>query len=199
MSSFRWFRATARGVLGLIQLVPAVALVLAVWFDRGPKGDARLSPHLFPVVLWIFDDFAWTCARNSVVFALVVSLTSLVIGVGLSWLIARRRFWGRPILRGAVAALMAAPPAFLALGILGLLGPPSPWPWPFVTQDPKGPGASLESWSGLPLWIVWVWTTLPGAAALVALPRRLRSSGSSVRGKTPRGWPARVRFGSGGA
>ena len=28
---------------------------------------------------------------------------------------------------------------------------------------------SLESWRGLPLWIVWIWTTLPGAVALVTL------------------------------
>jgi len=169
MSSFRWIRVTARGMLGLIQIAPVVALVLAVSFDRGPTGDARLSPHLFPVVLWIFDDFAWTCARNSVLFALLVSLSALVVGVGLSWLIARRRFWGRPILRGAVAALVAAPPAFLALGILGLVGQPHPWPWPLVIQDTTGPGASLESWAGLPLWIVWLWTTLPGAAVLVML------------------------------
>jgi len=168
MSSFRWIRATARGVLGLIQVVPGVALVLAVLFDRGPTGDTRFSPHLFPVVLWIFDDFAWTCARNSVVFAFIVSLTSLVTGVGLSWVLARRRFWGRFILRSTVTALLAAPPAFLALGILGLLGAPHPWPWPFGSQDPNRPGASLESLPGLPLWIVWVWTTLPGAAALVA-------------------------------
>ena len=85
MLSFRWVRATAKGMLGLIQIVPAAALILAVSFDRGPAGDARLSPHLFPVVLWIFDDFAWTCARNSVLFALIVSLASLVVGVSLSW------------------------------------------------------------------------------------------------------------------
>ena len=40
MSSFRWFRVTARGMLGLIQVAPIVALVLAVSFDRGPSGDA---------------------------------------------------------------------------------------------------------------------------------------------------------------
>ena len=69
MVSFRWFRAMARVVLGLILLAPVVALPLAVSFDRGPAGEARLSPHLFPLVLWLFDDFAWTCARNSVIFA----------------------------------------------------------------------------------------------------------------------------------
>ena len=28
---------------------------------------------------------------------------------------------------------------------------------------------SLESWSGLPLWLVWVWSAVPAGAALVAL------------------------------
>ena len=66
-------------------------------------------------------------------------------------------------------ALIGAPPAFLALGILGLVGQPHAWPWPFVTEAMTGPGASLESWQGLPLWIAWVWTTVPGAAVVVAL------------------------------
>jgi iron(III) transport system permease protein len=169
--SVRLMRMTARSVLGLLQLVPAVALILAVCFDRGPAGEPRFSPHAFPVVLWIFDDFAWTCARNSVLFALVISLASLLIGVGLGWLLVRRRFWGRPVLHAAVLTVLAAPPAFVALGMLGLIGPPHPWPWPVAarsTEGPGGPGASLESWAGLPLWIMWVWTTLPAAAAFVA-------------------------------
>jgi ABC-type Fe3+ transport system permease subunit len=169
MPSFRWFRMTARGLVSLIQGLPVVALLVAVACDRGPAGGPRLSLHVFPVVLWIFDDFAWTCARNSVFFGLLVSLLALVVGVGLSWVIARRRFWGRPILRAAVTALPAVPPAFAALGILGLLGEPQAWPWPLKSAIAGEAGASLESWRGVPLWIVWLWTTLPGAAVLVAL------------------------------
>jgi ABC-type Fe3+ transport system permease subunit len=165
----RWVRVTARGALGLVQLVPALALVLATLFDRGPSGNPRFSPHLFPVVLWIFDDFAWTCARNSLVFALLVSLASLLVGVCLTWLLARRRLWGKAAMRGLVVGLIAAPPAFMALGILGLLGTPGPWPWPFAKPDPGGRGASLESWAGIPLWSAWVWAALPQGAAMVVL------------------------------
>ena len=54
--------------------------VAAILVDEGPLGEARASSHFFPLVLWLFDDFAWTCARNSVIFALVVSVSSLVLG-----------------------------------------------------------------------------------------------------------------------
>ena len=35
--------------------------------DRGPDGEPRFS--LFPIALLAFDPFAWTCARNSLIFA----------------------------------------------------------------------------------------------------------------------------------
>ena len=47
-------------------------------------------------------------------------------------------------------------PAFLALGLVGLLGSPRPWPWPWAVSEASAPGASLESWLGLPLWIEWI-------------------------------------------
>jgi ABC-type Fe3+ transport system permease subunit len=166
---FGWLRVTARGVCGLLRFLPALALVVAVVVDRGPGGEVRFSPHLLPAVLWIFDDFAWTCARNSLIFAVVVALASLIAGVGVSWALARRRTWGGSVLRGMVGALIAAHPALLALGITGWAGEPHPWPWPFAAMPADGPGVSLESWAGLTLWAVWVWTTLPAAAALVAL------------------------------
>jgi ABC-type Fe3+ transport system permease subunit len=169
MRVFRWLRSLARCVLGAALLAPAVALPVAIFVDRGPAGETRFSPHLFPIALWIFDDFAWTCARNSVIFAVVVSLASLVGGVLMGWVIARRRFWGRWILRPLIVALMAVAPAFVALGLLGVLGGPRPWPWPFAVVNAGITGVSLESWSGLPLWIVWIWTTLPMGVAVVTL------------------------------
>ena len=169
MWPFRWLPTITRCVLCVLQAAPAAALLVAVLVDEGPTGEARVSAHLFSVVLWLFDDFAWTCARNSVVFALLVSVASLVLGVGLRCALARLASWGRLVLGGAVMALVASSPAFLALGITGLLGVPQRWPWPFAAVDPAGPGVSLESWSGLPLWLIWVWSTLPAGAALVAL------------------------------
>ena len=71
MLRFRWLPVATRCLLGLIQAAPLAGLLVAVMVDRGPEGESRLSSHLLPLVLWIFDDFAWTCARNSLAFALV--------------------------------------------------------------------------------------------------------------------------------
>ena len=154
---------------GAILLAPAIALAAAIFVDRGPAGEPRLSTHLFPVALWIFDDFSWTCVRNSVIFAALVSVASLVGGVFLGWFIARRLFWGRWILRPLIVALVTVAPAFLALGLLGVFGDPRPWPWPFAVVSEGIAGVSLESWNGLPLWIMWIWTTLPWGVAVVTL------------------------------
>jgi ABC-type Fe3+ transport system permease subunit len=165
----QWFRDMARWLLGALQLAPAAALVVAILVDEGPSGEARASSHFFPLVLWLFDDFAWTCARNSVIFALVVSVSSLVLGVGLRCALARVWLPGRSACGAAVVAVAAISPAFLALGLKGLFGEPERWPWPFATIDGGSPGASLEAWSGVPLWLMWIWATVPAGAALVAL------------------------------
>ena len=152
---------------GALLLAPSLALPLSIFVDRGPTDEARISPHLFPIALWIFDDFAWTCARNSVIFAVVVSLSSLVGGAFLGWVIGRRRCWGRWLLHPLIVAMAAVPPAFVALGLLGVLGGPRPWPWPFSIVNGGIAGVSLESWESLPLWIVWIWATLPCGVAIV--------------------------------
>ena len=88
-------------------------MLFAILVDEGPTGEPRLSSHFFPVVLWVFDDFAWTCARNSLIFAIVVSVSSLVVGVGLQAALCRLPHWGRSILGAAVLTVVAASPAFL--------------------------------------------------------------------------------------
>jgi ABC-type Fe3+ transport system permease subunit len=163
MLVIRWLRFLARVFLGLALLLPVVALPLAVLVDRGPAGETRVSPHLFPLVLWLFDDFARTCARNSIIFATIVSLLSVGVGGVLGWVIARQRFWGRALLRGVVISALAVQPAFLALGLDGLGGSLRSLSDVNVQHE----GMSLESWRGLPLWIEWIWSTLPWCVALV--------------------------------
>jgi ABC-type Fe3+ transport system permease subunit len=166
---FRWIRTLARSLLRFVQFAPAIALLIAILVDLGPSGEARASPHFFALVLWLFDDFAWTCVQNSVVFAFLISVLSLLVGLGLRCTLARLGAWGQRGFGAAVLLVLAASPAFLALGLRGLLGEPQRWPWPFSRADTGGAGASLESWSGLPLWLVWIWSTLPAGAAIVAL------------------------------
>jgi iron(III) transport system permease protein len=60
-------------------------------------------------------------------------------------------------------------PAFVALGLLGVFGGPRPWPWRFSIVYAGITGVSLESWNGLPLWIAWIWSTLPWGVAVVTI------------------------------
>ena len=161
MIGYRWLRAAARWAVGLLTALPAVALVLAVLVDRGPDGELR-DPW-FPLALFASDPFAWTCARNSLIFAAAVTIFSLIGGVGLGGILARRTFWSRGAGRAAVASLLAAPPAGLAIGFLGIGGTPQSWPWLHSLRDATTGGLSLESWSGLPLWGLWIWASLPCA------------------------------------
>ena len=129
----RWLRNMARWLLWSLQLAPLFALVAAIRSMKGPREKRGASSHFFPVVLWLFDDFAWTCARNSIIFAGVVSTSSLVLGVGLRCALARLcGRGGRSVLGAASLAVAAVSPAFLALGLTGLFGEPKRWPWPLA-------------------------------------------------------------------
>ena len=146
MLVLRWLRSLARFVLGVVLIAPVVALPLAVLLDRGPAGETRLSPHVFPLVLWLFDDFAWTCAAQQLDFRdprlaalarpgrraglgcrsppVLGARDSLRAGDRLCWW-CRRRFlhWD--------------------LGAFGVQ--PRPWPWPFfpvLIAEPRGSASS---------------------------------------------------------
>jgi iron(III) transport system permease protein len=165
MLGFRWLRAGARGILGILAILPALALLLAAAWDRTGAGAIRLS--MLAAALTVLDPFVWTCVGNSVVFAVVVTAASLGVGVGLGWAVGRRGFWGLSVLSAGVAAWTTAAPVCLALGLVGLWGTPQPWPWPIAGGDSRAGGAGLESWRGAPLWVLWIWSTLPGAVAMV--------------------------------
>jgi iron(III) transport system permease protein len=169
MLRFRWLPIAARCLLGLVQAALLLGLLAAVVVDRGPEGEPRLTSHLLPLALWVFDDFAWTCARNSLVFAAAMSLGALALGVALRSQLGSLRSWRRSGMASAAVAVLAASPAFMALGLTGLLGSPHGWPWPFFTPHPASGGTSLESWRGLPFLLVWLWATLPSAVAWVWL------------------------------
>ena len=169
MWHFRWLRILARGLLRSVQLAPAVLLLAAILVDEGPTGEARASSHFFPLVLWLFDDFAWTCARNSVSFALAVSIISLVLGVGLRR--ALERVWprARPALAASALAVVAISPAFLRLGSKVASATEESGLLPLESMGAGSPGASLESWSGILLWLTWINSAVTPGAAFVAL------------------------------
>jgi ABC-type Fe3+ transport system permease subunit len=165
----RWLRTVARALLVGVAVALVLSLPIAIIVDRGPDGGPRTSPHFFPLALWVFDDFAWTCASNSVIFATAVSLVSFAGGVSLGWVLARARHWAQIALQAPIWTLLVVSPAMLALGLEGLVGTPRAWPWPLNQATDLGlPGTSLESWQSFPLWIAWIWSTAPWGVALVA-------------------------------
>jgi ABC-type Fe3+ transport system permease subunit len=165
MIGYGWLRAAARGAVGLLTVLPAIALVIAVLIDRGPDGELRVS--LFPLALLTFDPFAWTCARNSLIFATALTALSLIGGIGIGWAISGPAYRGRAVLRAATSSMLAAPPSCLALGLIRIWRMPGPWPnSPTVAASGR---LSLEVWSGWPDWMLWIWASGPSAVALVAI------------------------------
>jgi iron(III) transport system permease protein len=186
MAGLRGFLALLRVLLRLVLIAPLAALFLSVLVDRGADGELRLSR--FPLALLAVDPLVRTCARNSIIFAAVLSASSLVLGITLGWVLGRRSFWGRPLFRGMVLGSLVASPAVLALGLLGILGPAHSWPWPFLNFRASDRGVSLESWSGLGLWLIWLWSCLPAATAVVAA-----AAASAVERLEP-GWEDAARL-----
>ncbi len=95
-------------------VVPAVALVVrAPWSKLG----AIYREYQF-----------WDALRLSIETSLEATLISVVLGVPLAWILARRTFPGRSLLRAAVTLPLVLPPVvggialFFALGQHGLVG-----------------------------------------------------------------------------
>jgi iron(III) transport system permease protein len=144
--------------LGVVVLAQAVALAPAALLDRGPGGDVRAT--LFPAALAAFDPFLWDCARNSLVAAVAVTFGSLVLGVGLAWVVVRWRFWGRAPLTALVLAAVVVPPAFSALGLRMVFGPSGPW---------HGAGSAVAALVRCDArWLGFVWAGLSVGVPLVA-------------------------------
>ena len=95
-------------------VVPAIALVVrAPWSRLGP----------------IYTQYRfWDALRISIVTSLEVTAISIVLGTPLAWVLARRSFVGKSLLRAAVTLPLVLPPVvggialFFALGRNGIVG-----------------------------------------------------------------------------
>ena len=61
----------------------------------------------------------WTCVGNSVVFAAVIAVGSLVLGTMVGWGLGQARPGVIWVWRGVVGSLLAVGPVFVACGIRG--------------------------------------------------------------------------------
>ena len=167
-----WLRGLGRvlgGFLLVALLIPSVAAWPSSVIDRGPDGEPRIS--VFPIALTVFDPFVWTCTRNSVAVAVLVSAGSLVLGVGLALVAGRWRFRGRAPLWALAMVPIGAGPLLIAPGIVLALGGSKGWEW-LAARSILGYSSDL-----VVRWLALVWIGLSSGVPLVAL-----TTASALRG-----------------
>ncbi len=113
-------------------------------------------------------DIAWTALLLSLKVAGLATLINLVLGIGLGFWMARRRFWGREILDTILTLPMVMPPTVLGYYLLVLLGKKS---WL---------GAWLYQHFGINLIFTWQAATV--AAAIVSLPLVIKPARAAFEG-----------------
>lgn len=108
----------------------------------------------------------WTAVLLSLHVAGVATLASLPFGIAVAWVLARKQFWGRAVLDGAVLLPLVLPPVVTGYALLLLFGR-------------RGPvGAFLESTFGIVLSFRWTGAAL--AAAIMAFPLLVRAIRISI-------------------
>jgi molybdate transport system permease protein len=112
-------------------------------------------------------EFDWFPLILSLRVALISTALVVIVGVGLGWLLARRRFAGREVLDALVTLPLVLPPTVLGYYLLVLLGRNSPL------------GRVLESagWQ-----FVFTWRGAVVAASVGALPLMVKTARASIAG-----------------
>lgn len=113
-------------------------------------------------------EIAWTALFLSLKVAGFATLINLFLGIGLGYLLARRRFFGRELIDSILTLPMVMPPTVLGYYLLVLLGKKS---WI---------GAWLYTQFGINLIFTWQAATI--AAAIVALPLVLKPARAAFEG-----------------
>lgn len=98
----------------------------------------------------------------------VATCFSIVIGLGLSWLMARRGFWGKGVLDALIMQPLVIPPTVLGYYLLVLLGRSSPI------------GRFLEDTVGVKL--VFTWKGAVVAAFVASLPLFVKPARAAIEG-----------------
>ncbi len=108
----------------------------------------------------------WAAVRLSLLVASTAMLASLPLGLGVAWLLARGRFWGKSILDAAVHLPLILPP--VVTGYLLLI-------W-FGRRGPVG--QFLDDWFGIVLSFRWTGAVL--ASAVMGFPLMVRAIRLSI-------------------
>ena len=101
----------------------------------------------------------------------IATVISFLIGTGLAWLLARRRFWGKEILAALVTIPLVLPPTVLGYYLLTTVGRQSPV-GRFLADD-------------LGMTLVFTWQAAVIASCIVSLPLMVRTAQASMEAIDP--------------
>jgi molybdate transport system permease protein len=110
---------------------------------------------------WQLTPEEWSAIALSLQVAVTATLVSLPFGIGLSFLLARRQFWGKSLIETFLSLPLVLPPVvtgYLLLVVLGRRG------WI---------GSILDQWFGV--HVVFTWKAAALASAVMAFPLMVRS------------------------
>jgi len=113
----------------------------------------------------------WTLVAFSARMALTATLTLLVPGLALAWLLARRRFPGKALLETLVALPLVLPPVATGLLLLELFGR-------------HGPLGALTTRLGVD--VVFTWRAVVVAMATMSLPLLVQTARNAFEAVEPR-------------
>ncbi len=116
-------------------------------------------------------DGAWIALTLTLKVAGWATALNLVLGVGVGYLLARKRFWGRDLLDAAFTLPMVMPPTVLGYYLLVLIG----------SQGPLG--SWLKQQFGINLIFTWQGAVI--AATIVAFPLVFKSARAAFESVDP--------------
>ena len=110
---------------------------------------------------WQLNPDEWSALWLSLQVALAATALSLPIGIGVGYLLARRRFWGKSLAETFLSLPLVLPPVVTGYLLLMLLGRRG---WI---------GSLLDKWFGFQL--VFTWKAAAVASAVMAFPLMIRA------------------------
>jgi len=116
-------------------------------------------------------DGAWIALALTLKVAGWATALNLVLGVGVGYMLARKRFWGRDLLDAAFTLPMVMPPTVLGYYLLVLIG----------SQGPLG--SWLKQQFGINLIFTWQGAVI--AATIVAFPLVFKSARAAFESMDP--------------
>jgi molybdate transport system permease protein len=110
---------------------------------------------------WQLTPEEWLATRLSLQVAMTATVVSLPVGIGLGYLLARRKFWRKTLVETLLSLPLVLPPVVTGYLLLVLLGRRG---WI---------GSVLDQWLGVHL--VFTWKAAAIASAVMAFPLMVRS------------------------